>query len=86
MMLSFRRALAPTAIFLATAVLVRAHPGHAGHELTWDLRHLAANPGATLWCFGVVGAAAWGLWKMTRSAAPAVKRVRVRSDETRHRR
>ncbi len=85
-MLSLRRAFSSTTIFLATAVLVRAHPGHEGHELTWDLRHLAANPGATLCCFGVVGAAAWGLWKMTRSAAPALKCVRVSADETRRRR
>ena len=85
-MLSLRRAFSHTTIFLATAVLVRAHPGHEGHELTWDLRHLAANPGATLCCFGVVGAAAWGLWKMTRSATPAVKCVRVSVEETRRRR
>ena len=84
MMPSLRRALTSSAIFLATAVLTQAHPGHDGHDLTWELRHLAANPGATLWCFGVVGAVAWGLWRIIRPTAPALKRVRA--DETRHRR
>ena len=83
---SLRRALTPSVIFLATAVFAQAHPGHDGHDLTWDLRHLVANPGATLLCFGVVGAAAWGLWKMTRPEPLAVKRVRVYSDDAVHRR
>ena len=51
----------------ALPVLARAHPGHDGHELTWDYSHLAAHPLATLGCFGVFALAGWSLWKLVRS-------------------
>jgi hypothetical protein len=52
-----RRILVP-ALALATTTL-QAHPGHDGHELTWDLDHLAAHPAATLLCFAVMALGAW---------------------------
>jgi uncharacterized iron-regulated membrane protein len=83
---SFRRTLTPTVIFLATAGLAQAHPGHDGHDLTWDMRHLAANPDATILCMGVLGLVVWGTWKVVRAAAEAPKRVVVRVDESRRER
>ena len=41
---------------LAFATLAHAHPGHDGHELTWELRHLAQHPLATIGCAAVLGA------------------------------
>jgi hypothetical protein len=49
------------AVFLASASAALAHPGHDGHDLTWDFQHLAANPVATLLCAAVLAGAAWGL-------------------------
>jgi hydrogenase/urease accessory protein HupE len=66
-MKTISRAFAPVLLLLATASLAQAHPGHDGHELTWDLRHLAAHPGATILCFSVIAIATWGLWQATRS-------------------
>ena len=51
---------------LVAAPLAQAHPGHEGHELTWDFGHLAAHPGATILCFTVLGAAAWSIRQVTR--------------------
>ncbi len=42
--------------FMAAAGTARAHPGHDGHELTWDFSHLAQHPVATISCAMVVGA------------------------------
>ena len=50
-----RHAVAPFAVLLSTAVLAQAHPGHDGHDFTWDFGHLAAYPGATILCVGLVG-------------------------------
>ncbi len=77
---SIRRTFTPTVIFLATAGLAQAHPGHDDHDFTWDLSHLVANPGATILCFGLVGAAAWGLWKLKRSAVPGAKSQRAAAE------
>lgn len=44
-----------------------AHPGHEGHELTWDFGHLATHPGATVLCLAVLFGAAWAGWSLTRS-------------------
>jgi hypothetical protein len=56
-------AFRPVARILVAAamlpVIAEAHPGHEGHELTWDMRHLAAHPWATLGCFAVIGGVAW---------------------------
>lgn len=81
MKLSFRRALTPAAVFLATAALAHAHPGHEGdHDFNWDFRHLAANPGATLLCFGLLGVIAWGMWRAFRPEEPTRIPIRVRAD------
>ncbi len=80
---TLRHAVAPFAMFLSTAVLARAHPGHDGHDFTWDFGHLAAYPDATILCFGLVGGAVWGTWKIVRASAEAPKGVVVRVDEAR---
>lgn len=57
-------------IFAATSRFALAHPGHdGGHELTWDLEHLAAHPFATIGTLAVVALAAWGFWRITRRTA-----------------
>ena len=55
-----------TAISLASAPVAFAHPGHEGHDLTWDFGHLAAYPLATLGCFTVFSALAWIGWRLLR--------------------
>jgi hypothetical protein len=54
---------------------VAAHPGHDdGHELTWDLGHLAAHPLATFGCVvlltGVIGTG-WYLLRRRSRVQPA---------------
>ncbi len=57
------------AVFCASAVLAQAHPGHDdGHELTWDLGHLAAHPLATLAGLTVLVAAGWAGFQVVRRA------------------
>jgi len=57
---SLPRVLVRPALFLASMSPVLAHPGHDdGHELTWELSHLAAYPFATAGCLAVLAAAAW---------------------------
>ena len=55
---SFVRRLFPAFAFLSVTSLAWAHPGHDGHELTWDLGHLAQHPLATIGCAAVAGAVA----------------------------
>jgi hypothetical protein len=55
MMTHVRRLL--TGCCLTVATLAHAHPGHDGHELTWEMRHLAQHPFATIGCAAIVGAA-----------------------------
>ena len=60
------RGVAFCVAFLVPAALSRAHPGHDGHELTWDFSHLAAHPAATsLWiALGLLaGGAGWLLMR-----------------------
>jgi hypothetical protein len=83
MTLSLRRISLPAASFLATAGLAQAHPGHDGHDFTWDFGHLAAYPGATLLCFGFLAAVVRGVWKLTRPSEESAKLVRVRTDDVR---
>jgi len=59
-----------TAISLASAPVAFAHPGHEGHDLTWDYGHLAAYPLATLGCFTVISALAWIGWRCMRTTSP----------------
>lgn len=70
-----RPAAAGSALFLASLAPVAAHPGHDdGHELTWDLGHLAAHPGATLICLAVLAGgvgAVVALSRRSQAAAPS---------------
>lgn len=58
-----------TALSLAAAPAALAHPGHDGHELTWDFSHLAAHPLATLGCFTVISVLALVGWRSLRPAS-----------------
>jgi len=59
------------ALAVVLPAVAQAHPGHDGHELTWDLGHLAAYPGATLlWTL----AFAAGIWDSRNSPAPRPRR------------
>jgi hypothetical protein len=49
-------------------VLAHAHPGHDGHDLTWDFRHLAAHPLATLGWFVALGVSVWALRRFVLKA------------------
>ncbi len=69
MTFAFRRAFIPFAFFILSAALAHAHPGHDGHELTWDLSHLADHPLATTACFSLVGVASWVGWVLLRRGA-----------------
>ena len=68
---SFARGCVLVLTALASTSLVQAHPGHDGHELTWDFSHLAAYPLATVGCFASVAAVAWIGWVMLRRSATA---------------
>lgn len=50
-----------------------AHPGHDGHELTWDFGHLAAHPWVTIGCVLIVAGAGWGAWRLARCTNPTQK-------------
>jgi hypothetical protein len=61
-----RMTITPRRLFLPCCILgvtsiAHAHPGHDGHELTWDMQHLAAHPAATLLCFTMIAAGIWAL-------------------------
>lgn len=63
------RGFASFMIFLALATVAHAHPGHEGHELTWDFSHLARHPLATVGCAAVLGAGIWALVQLFRRRA-----------------
>jgi hydrogenase/urease accessory protein HupE len=66
-------------ISLVLAVLpavAHAHPGHDGHELTWDLSHLAAHPFATLGWLALFG---FGLWRAAKLVSSRAMRRRLGS-------
>lgn len=69
MTIALRRAFIPSAVFVYSAALAHAHPGHDGHELTWDLSHLADYPLATIACFAFVSVASWIGWRLLRRDA-----------------
>lgn len=47
-------------IVLASATVAHAHPGHAGHDLTWDVSHPSEQGAAiVLLGFAVVCACVW---------------------------
>jgi hydrogenase/urease accessory protein HupE len=63
-MTRFRRFVQIAGLVLVFPALAHAHPGHEGHELTWDFNHLVAHPLATLMCFAVLAAGAWAAWRI----------------------
>jgi hydrogenase/urease accessory protein HupE len=83
MKLNSSRSLFSAAVFLATASLVQAHPGHDGHDFTWDFSHLAAYPDATILCIGVLGALGWAVWKVMAAAPAMPKTAPVPADDER---
>ena len=72
---SLRCASLASIAFMTSGTLAHAHPGHDGHELTWDFGHLAAYPLATTGCLAVLAIFAWAGWRMLRRAAT----VRIQS-------
>ena len=67
-----------TVLSLAAAPAALAHPGHDGHELTWDFSHLAAHPLATLGCFLGISALAWIGWRMLRTPGkPQIEAAKI---------
>lgn len=65
-----RRLVPSTAVFLTLVSLAQAHPGHdGGHDVTWELSHLAAHPLATLLCLGAIVAGAGIAWLLVRRAS-----------------
>jgi hydrogenase/urease accessory protein HupE len=68
-----RRSLALACAFPATFAPLFAHPGHDdGHELTWELSHLAEHPLATVLCLAVTAAAGALVWRSLRPPGRSV--------------
>ena len=67
------RLLLSFALPLASAAVAHAHPGHDGHELTWEFGHLIAHPWATLACGAVVSVAIWAGWRAARAAVQSFR-------------
>jgi len=68
----FSRALVLPVIYLAPLTPLLAHPGHDdGHEVTWELSHLAAHPLATATWALVIVAAGLAARQVFRRAAAA---------------
>lgn len=68
---------------LAFATVASAHPGHDGHEVTWDFEHLAAHPLATVGCAVVVGVAAWVLVSVLGTRQTRLQSLRKSADKPR---
>ena len=77
-----RDALVPAGFFSLVTVL-KAHPGHDGHELTWDFSHLTAYPVATITCFALLGAVGYAGWLLLRRATTQRIQSLRRSDARR---
>ena len=71
MRISFFRGSGLVLTSIGSPSLLQAHPGHDGHEFTWDFSHLAAYPLATIGCFASVAAIVWLGWVMLRRSATA---------------
>jgi hypothetical protein len=80
-----RPSLLIAAAFFATAALAQAHPGHDGHDLTWDFSagHLATHPLATLMCSLVLVAGAWGVAQLVSAGSDRLTKAVRRADSTR---
>ena len=62
--------------------VVHAHPGHDGHELTWDFGHLAAHPGATIFWVAVAGVTLWSAVRIVRTRAETRAVARVKRERS----
>ncbi|MDO8545689.1 MAG: hypothetical protein Q7S40_35040 [Opitutaceae bacterium] len=51
-------------VFGSAATLAHAHPGHDGHELTWDFAHPIAHPASSAAGLFTGVAVAWIGWKL----------------------
>ena len=69
--------------FLGFATVLNAHPGHDGHELTWDFSHLTAYPVATITCFALLAGAGCAGWLLLRRATTLRIQSLRRSDARR---
>src|SRR5687768_9405564 len=70
--------------FVVLALVAHAHPGHDGHDLTWDFGHLAQHPFATMGGAAVVGAGLCVVIQLLRR--PGTRRARPSpSSRTAHR-
>jgi hypothetical protein len=75
-MTRLRRLLPFTSLLVLFPALARAHPGHEGHELTWDYQHLVAHPLATLECFAVLALGAGVVCLIARQCRLIARRSR----------
>ncbi len=82
-MIRHRRLVQITSLILLSPALAMAHPGHEGHELTWDLNHLAAHPLATLLDCSVIAAGAWCAWRVAVWGGLNLRTSAVRDDSGR---
>ena len=70
-------------VLAALPAVAQAHPGHDGHELTWDLGHLAAHPFATLLWVVLFSAGILGLAKLANAYAETIRLTVVRRQKRR---
>ena len=75
-MIRLRRFTQIASLLLLFPALAQAHPGHDGHELTWDFGHLAAHPLATIACIVVLGAGFWAARQLARWAGMIEKDIK----------
>lgn len=75
-----RRALACLVVAPVVAGRALAHPGHEGHELTWDLSHLAQHPWAVVGALALVGVGVF-LGRQVLRARGAVRDQSLRASQ-----
>ena len=75
---AFRLAARTLTLAAVIPAVAQAHPGHDGHELTWDMSHLAQYPWATLGCFAAVGGIVWLAGRAVRIRADRSRGARVK--------
>jgi hypothetical protein len=78
-----RRFLPSTSLLVLFPAVAQAHPGHEGHELTWDYQHLAAHPLATLECFAVLALGAGVACLIARQCRLMTRRLTTPSARSR---
>jgi hypothetical protein len=72
-----RRTFGGLATLAAFPLVMHAHPGHDGHELTWDFGHLAAYPLATAGCLLVIAGTVWIAGRVLRTRAAAARKIKA---------